>query len=105
MSRSDKWNERDVVMRYRAFCDELRYKANVNKYQLGKTLDILFYLPMPESWSIKKKLAKTGMPHDQKPDIDNLVKGFIDAFKVEDKTVHDIRARKYWGTEGRIEVL
>ena len=105
MVRSDRWNHRPPVMQYWAYKDELRIKANVQHYKLGKSLDILFYLPMPESWSMKKKLAMTGMPHEQKPDTDNLVKAFIDALADEDKHIHDVRARKFWGAEGRIEVL
>ncbi|HGV3500426.1 TPA: RusA family crossover junction endodeoxyribonuclease, partial [Klebsiella michiganensis] len=26
MTRADKWKQRDVVLRYRAFCDEVRLK-------------------------------------------------------------------------------
>ncbi len=27
MTRADKWKQREVVMRYRAFCDEVRLKS------------------------------------------------------------------------------
>jgi len=32
------------------------------------------YLPMPKSWSKKKKSAMAGRPHRQKPDRDNIDK-------------------------------
>ena len=61
-------------MRYRAFADELRLQANLNKYELQDTLDIEFHLEMPKSWSIKKRALMDGKPHKSKPDIDNLIK-------------------------------
>lgn len=40
---------------------------------------ITFYMPIPNSWSQKKKDAAIGQPHTKKPDIDNLIKGLFDA--------------------------
>ncbi|MCR4339433.1 MAG: RusA family crossover junction endodeoxyribonuclease, partial [Gemmatimonadaceae bacterium] len=37
-----------------------------------------FRLPMPPSWSNKKRLAMIGQPHAQKPDIDNLLKAVLE---------------------------
>lgn len=105
MTQSDRWKERRVVSKYRSYCDELNLKARIQKFHLSNELEILFYLPMPKSWSRKKREEKNGFPHDEKPDIDNLIKGFIDAFKEEDKTIYSVRAIKYWGEEGRIEVI
>ncbi len=36
MTRADKWKQREVVMRYRAFCDEVRLK-NVAMPEQGGT--------------------------------------------------------------------
>ncbi|MES0445055.1 MAG: RusA family crossover junction endodeoxyribonuclease, partial [Desulfobacterales bacterium] len=70
-TRSDKWKQRPCVMRYRAFADEAR--------ALGITIEdggstVLFSIPMPKTWSEKKKLRMDAEPHQQKPDIDNLLK-------------------------------
>ncbi len=63
---------------------------------------IIFYLPMPHSWSKKKKDMMRGADHDQKPDADNLLKGYMDTVFEEDKKVSDVRVTKYWGDSGKI---
>jgi Holliday junction resolvase RusA-like endonuclease len=55
---------------------------------------------MPKSWSTKKRLSMLGEYHQSKPDIDNLVKAFLDAFGDDDKHVAVIHAGKYWCVEG-----
>lgn len=101
-TRSDKWNERPCVMRYRAFADELRYKVAASGYRVGKVLDIQFIITMPNSWSVKKKAAYNGLPHETTPDIDNLLKAFMDALMAQDKKVHTVTASKIWGIAGSI---
>ncbi|MES0444989.1 MAG: RusA family crossover junction endodeoxyribonuclease, partial [Desulfobacterales bacterium] len=43
-------------------------------------------------------------PHQQKPDIDNLLKSLMDAIMKEDCAVWDIHPIKRWAREGAIEV-
>jgi len=105
MVRSDAWSKRSVVLEYWAFKDQLNLQANSKKYVLGDTLDILFILPMSESWSKKKKKVLVGTAHQQKPDIDNLVKAFMDALREDDAAVYDIHAQKIWGLGGQINVF
>jgi len=100
MTRQDKWKQRPVVVRYRAYCDELRLK--VGKYVPGDTVSVVFIVPMPKSWSNKKKALMNGKPHQQTPDIDNFQKAFLDALCESDSHVWDIRAVKLWGTSGKI---
>jgi len=57
---------------------------------------------MPKSWSKKKKAEMINKPHKQKPDIDNLLKGLMDALLEEDSHVHTVFARKIWAEEGSI---
>lgn len=102
LTQRDKWKQREPVLRYRAYCDELRLR--LPHYELPTKLIIVFYLPMPASWSQKKRREMVGTPHDQKPDIDNLAKGFMDAFKSEDKHVAILHAEKYWAREGAIVI-
>ena len=64
--------------------------------------DIDFLVPMPKSWSKKQRAEMMGRPHQQKPDIDNYLKAFMDAMAIEDQYVFDVRARKFWSDEGKI---
>ena len=43
--------------------------------------------------------------HNQKPDIDNLIKAVLDALMAEDCRVHTVFARKFWAEEGGIVIL
>jgi len=105
MVHSDAWAHRDVVERYWVYKDMLALQARRVKYEIGDMLYIVFYLPMPGSWSQKKRLAMNGKPHQQKPDADNLLKGFMDALLADDAKVYDVRIRKFWGLEGSIRVF
>ena len=65
---------------------------------------IVFYLPMPKSWSPKMKGEFMNQPHQQKPDVDNILKGFFDCLCKEDKMIWDVRATKKWSDEGQIDI-
>ncbi len=99
MTQRDKWAKRPAVMRYRAYCDELRYKM---KKEIGNNIDIEFHVAMPESWTKKKKARKNGQPHMRRPDLDNYIKGFLDALLEEDSEVWKIKAIKVNSYEGMI---
>ena len=68
--------------KYAAYKDAI--KDQMDGYTLPEELEIEFHLPMPKSWSNKKREASRGGPHKQRPDVDNLCKGFMDAFGVDD---------------------
>ena len=98
-TRSDKWKQRPCVMRYRAFADEIRLRVgsiDLNHYTLT------FGLPMPKSWSKKKKAEYEGQPHQQKPDVDNLCKSVLDSLYQDDCHIHDIALKKVWARNGFI---
>lgn len=101
MTRADKWKKRASVMRYRAFKDECRLH-NVVIPESG--YHVTFHLPMPNSWSKKKKQAMNGMPHKSRPDKDNLEKALLDAVFEEDSNVWDGRVTKKWAYNGAIQV-
>lgn len=105
MVRSDAWAGRKSVAEYWAYKDRLNLLAKQKRYKIGDTLDILFRLPMPESWSKKKKAKMNKQYHKQKPDLDNLVKGFTDALMPEDKSLCEINASKFWDLEGCIAIF
>lgn len=101
MTRADKWKKRPEVVRYRAFCDEVRLH-NVSLPESG--YHVIFVLPMPPSWSKKKRTEHCGKPHQQKPDLDNLMKSLMDAIYSDDCGIWDFRASKVWGDCGEIKV-
>lgn len=98
-TRADKWKKRPEVLRYRAFCDHVRL--------LGVKLPeanshVTFILPMPKSWSKKKRAEMNGKPHQSKPDKDNLEKALLDALFEDDAHIWDSRVTKLWGEVGQI---
>lgn len=99
MTRADKWKKRPEVLRYRAFCDEVRLN-NVSLPESG--YHVIFVLPMPPSWSKKKRSLMDGKPHQQKPDKDNLEKALLDAIFGEDSHIWDGRVTKIWGETGQM---
>lgn len=101
MTRADKWQKRPAVVRYHDFADELRLQYTG---ELPKSVSISFLLPMPSSWSNKKREAMFLAPHQQRPDIDNLVKAVLDALCDDDSYVYRIEASKQWGEFGAIEI-
>lgn len=101
MTRSDRWKQRPCVQRYWEYKDELRDWAVDNDYYLGDMLSIQFMIPMPRSWSKSKKEKMNGRPHQQKPDLDNLLKAFQDALADDDSNVHTYQMiTKVWSYEG-----
>ena len=101
MTRSDKWKQRPAVMKYRSFADEVR-RQEIKVRECGSR--ITFVVPMPKSWSKKKKLEHLGRPHQTVPDIDNFLKALLDAIYESDAHIWDIHPRKIWGEIGMITV-
>lgn len=101
MTQADRWNKRPCVLRYRAFCDELRIRG----VRLPHAYRLEFVLPMPASWSEAFKSEMDGQPHLVRPDTSNLVKAVEDALVPKDERLHKIQASKVWGREGLIRVF
>ena len=97
-TQRDKWAKRACVVRYRAFCDEIRFRV----HKLPEPVDLRFEIAMPKSWSESKKAKMDGMPHRQKPDLDNLVKACLDALVLNDEVIADFKASKRWARQGGI---
>ena len=86
-----------------------RYKTAVMMFLRGfgvrecpESFRIQFVMPFPISYTQKQCRELEGSPHRYKPDIDNMVKGFMDCFGKDDSGVHTIQAQKVWGYEGKI---
>jgi Holliday junction resolvase RusA-like endonuclease len=105
-TRSDKWKQRPVVVKYRKWADCLRGFAHKARFVFPEAgVQITFVFPMPASWSAKKKSAMRGMPHQAKPDWDNCAKAVCDALVTNDESIwHIAGVRKLWGDEGYIEL-
>jgi len=99
-TQKDRWALRPPVVRYRAFADDCR--------AAGITVEngdhIRFELPMPPSWSAKRRAETLGQPHLQTPDIDNLAKALLDAVLPSDCAIWLISLEKRWAEQGRIIV-
>lgn len=102
MTRKDKWSKRPETTKYWAFKDALVLQCKKNKVQLNDILIADFHIPMPKSWSKKKKTLMNHKPHQQKPDVDNICKGVMDALLKEDSHIYKIDCEKYWAEEGSI---
>lgn len=99
--RSDAWRPTDRVQRYHAFRDEVR----IRHVQIPQPFHhVIFVLPIPPSWSQKRKLMMEGMPHQQTPDRDNLEKALLDSVFGQDCAVWDGRTTKVWGAQAMIIV-
>lgn len=103
-TQRDRWHPSPPVVRYRAFCTELGIRAKQAGWWPGDRLAVTFCLPIPASWSGKKRRAMLGAPHQQKPDIDNLIKSLCDCLLEDDAHIWEIRAEKRWAAEGAIEI-
>ena len=107
MSQRDQWNERPVVNKYFAFRDQIPYLSRLKCIQSIPVAigSIIFNIPMPGSWSKNKRVEMNGRPHQQTPDLDNYLKGFLDAVCSEDRHIHCIgKLRKVWAEAGNIEI-
>ena len=90
------------MLRYRAFADEAR-ALGITIPEKGATL--IFGMPMPKSWSKKKRSDMLGKGHQQRPDLDNILKSCFDAVMKEDCAVWEIHCVKIWANDGFIEVI
>lgn len=102
MTQRDRWKKRPAVERYHAFCDELRVQW---QRPLPNEIELIFYLPMPPSWSKKKRREFVVSPHQQKPDIDNLAKAVMDALCKDDARIYKLTASKFWSDRPGIEIV
>ena len=105
MTQRDKWLRppRPCVQRYWAFCDEVR-GCGVCLPESGAS--ITFLVPMPKSWSKKKRAEYEGKKHQQTPDLSNLLKALEDAVHTNDAHIWQYSGlRKIWAKEGGIKII
>ena len=100
MTQRDKWAKRPCVLRYRQFKDECKARG----VTLPQPCRVVFHIPMPKSWKRLERAVMDGLPHIQKPDLDNLLKGLCDAVLVDDSRIWSVHAEKRWSYEAGIEI-
>jgi Holliday junction resolvase RusA-like endonuclease len=109
MTQRGKWTS-PQAKRYLTYKDLIRNQLNQQVDELIEGacgVSVTFHMPIPSSWSLKKRLAAFGQPMQTKPDIDNLIKGLFDACNgvvwKDDNLVVSCKARKCYAVEARIE--
>ena len=93
MVMSDRYRRRAPVQKY------WNYKAHCKLLDLeipDRPLKVCFILPMPKSWSKKKKKLMRYTKHKQVPDLDNLIKGLGDILD-DDAFIDEWTCAKFWG--------
>lgn len=105
MTKADAWKNRPCVLRYWEYKDELVKQCNQAGYELEEKIELVFFIPMPKSWSKKKRQSMYMQPHQQKPDWDNLSKAFCDSLTKDDSKVWKASIEKYWHYEGSIQIM
>lgn len=107
-----KWVDKRAK-RYHQYKQEIAGIA-VEQLQTGQPtaaalgLKMMFIMPIPPSWSKKKRWDALDKAHTSKPDLDNLIKGCTDALNgvvwQDDKQIVVVEAKKLYGFEPRIEL-
>ena len=105
MTQRDKWAKRPAVMRYQAYRDKVR----LARMTIPQPCRIIFWMPMPKSWSLEKRKNMLFSPCRSKPDLDNLLKGLLDAVFYKqgdaDKCIWSVWCEKRWTDEtGHISI-
>lgn len=98
LKRLEKYNDYKV---------SLLAEAKRNRFVLPEQgAVVVFFIPVPKSWSNKKKKSMHMQLHSGKPDLDNILKGFFDGLFTEDHHIGSISVTKLWvnDTKGRIEI-
>lgn len=99
----------DIRILWNAELIKLGIKPDEFKFSEIKSITFVVTIPMSISLSKaqrKEREDRIDMPHQMKPDIDNMLKAFMDALMKEDSHVHTIgRMTKIWGLHGHIKVV
>jgi Holliday junction resolvase RusA-like endonuclease len=83
--------------KYNKYKIDLDAEAKRNSFVMPPIgASIVFVIPVPQSWSKKKKKLYHGTFHQSKPDIDNLQKAFLDSLMKEDKQIAHLEVQKRW---------
>jgi Holliday junction resolvase RusA-like endonuclease len=107
MTRRDKWAKTRTVAasKYMVWRNQLELLVDEQKFTIGDGVQVIFLLPFKKNWSKEKCEEMRGMPHQEKPDTDNMLKGFIDVLAKSDQRIYDKHPLKFWWDTGKIVVV
>ena len=94
MTQRDKWAKRPCVVAYYEYKDFLLLLGR--NWELPNEFRVVFGVPFPRSYSKSRRAKLLGQPHQTKPDVDNYLKGLMDAFKHSDSDVWHVDVKKIW---------
>lgn len=97
-----------LLERYNKYKQDLREEAARVGFEMPCSgIHIKFYMPMPQSWSKKKKAKMNFEGKQSMPDLSNLIKAFEDSLLKQDNMIWDYRVSKYWydSLKGFIEIV
>jgi Holliday junction resolvase RusA-like endonuclease len=95
--RPDGLRRLQRLERYNAYKVALLAEAKQKGFTIPPAgLHVTFLIPIPKTWSKKKKKLHHGLLMQSRPDIDNLIKSFCDSLTAEDKFIANITATKRW---------
>ena len=86
----------------------LNFKEEIERYSVvvpENGAHVIFRIAMPKGWTESQKQDINGTPHQRTPDVDNLLKGLLDAIYTDDACVWDIRVSKFWAFDHSIEII
>ncbi len=97
-------NERAVAyLAWKKVVRELALKEGLAPGMKPVKVRVVFYMEIPTSWNRAKKTELQMQLYQGTPDLDNLLKGFLDACFDEDKSIARVIAEKRWAAVGGIE--
>lgn len=100
-------NRRIRIERYNRYKISVSALAKAAKFVPPEQgMHVIFHMPVPKSWPKHKKISSHMKLHMIRPDLDNLIKGFLDGLLAEDNFIADLRATKRWVNQesGYIEI-
>lgn len=106
--RKDGLNRRNRIEKYNNYkVSLLAIAKQIRFYPVEQGMHITFFLPVPKSLRTPQKLKLHMQLHRKRPDVDNILKGFLDGLLVEDNFIGDVRVTKRWVNQerGYIEVV
>lgn len=100
-TQADKYFLRPEVARYRAYANDLCKAAMLtrasNALLSAVSVECLFVMPFPKSYSKKIREQLAGRPFQQRPDVDNLAKAVLDSlWPKDDSQIAEAYALAIW---------
>jgi Holliday junction resolvase RusA-like endonuclease len=97
------------IERYNQYKEDLRNEASDKNFIIpDHNWSVVFFVPVPKSWTKKKKAQQHLKLHRPRPDIDNFLKALFDPLKTQDSSIAHLNGlEKRWVNfpTGWIEII